>query len=257
MKNTFLSILSVVMLLVIIASCGQHNKKANLQTKQDSIAYVIGANIGSNLKKNMDSDSLKFKPEVLMQGFKDALDGLDSTVLTEKEKQNVMMGFQKEMQKKQMEKMEAAAGPNKTEGKKFLDENKKQSGVIETSSGLQYKVIKEGKGKTPTATDQVTVNYEGKLLSGKIFDSSYDRKKPETFGVTGVIKGWTEALQLMKEGGIYELYVKSDLAYGDQGNQQIPGGSTLIFKVELVKIEAPAADGQKKTDDKPVKKHTK
>jgi FKBP-type peptidyl-prolyl cis-trans isomerase FklB len=242
MKNTFLSIVAVVMLLAIITSCGPSNKKANLQTKQDSIAYVIGANIGANLKKNMDSDSLKFSPEVLMQGFKDALDGVDSSVVTEKEKQMIMMNFQKEMQQKQMEKMAAAATPNKEAGNKFLAENKKQAGVIETASGLQYKVIKEGKGKTPTATDQVTVNYEGKLLDGKIFDSSYDRKKPETFGVGGVIKGWTEGLLLMKEGGIYELYVKSDLAYGDQGNQSIPGGSTLIFKVELIKVLAPAAD---------------
>jgi FKBP-type peptidyl-prolyl cis-trans isomerase FklB len=146
------------------------------------------------------------------------------------------------MQQKQMEKMTAASAPNKEAGKKFLDENKKQAGVIETASGLQYKIIKEGKGKTPVATDQVTVNYEGKLLDGKVFDSSYDRKKPETFGVGGVIKGWSEGLQLMKEGGIYELYIKSDLAYGDQGNQSIPGGSTLIFKVELLKIAPPAAD---------------
>jgi len=161
------------------------------------------------------------------------------------------MNFQKEMQQKQMEKMSAASKPNKEAGQKFLEENKKQPGVIETPSGLQYKVIKEGKGKTPTATDKVTVNYEGKLLNGKIFDSSFDRKKPETFGVTGVIKGWTEGLQLMKEGGSYELYVKSDLAYGDQGNQSIPGGSTLIFKVDLIKIEAPAAgDDQNKTPDK-------
>jgi FKBP-type peptidyl-prolyl cis-trans isomerase FklB len=244
MKNTFLSIVSVVMLLVVISSCGQNNKKANLQTKEDSIAYVIGANIGANLKKNMDADSLKFSPEALMQGFKDALEGLDSTVFTEEAKQKVMMDFQKDMQQKQMEKMAAASRPNKEAGDKFLQENKKVEGVIETTSGLQYKVIKEGKGKTPTATDQVTVNYEGKLLDGKIFDSSYDRKKPETFTVGGVIKGWTEGLQLMKEGGIYELYVKSDLAYGDQGNQSIPGGSTLIFKVELIKIAAPAANPQ-------------
>jgi FKBP-type peptidyl-prolyl cis-trans isomerase FklB len=246
MKNTFLSSVAIVMLVAMIVSCGKNNKKANLQTKEDSIAYVIGANIGANLKKNMDADSLKFSPAVLMQGFKDALDGLDSTVVSEKDKQTVMTNFQKEMQKKQMEKMTLAAKPNKEAGMKFLEENKKQAGVIETASGLQYKVIKEGKGKTPTTADQVTVNYEGKLLSGKIFDSSYDRKKPETFGVTGVIKGWTEGLLLMKEGGIYELYVNSDLAYGDQGNQSIPGGSLLVFKVELIKVVPPAAADAKK-----------
>lgn len=148
------------------------------------------------------------------------------------------MNFQKNMQKKQMEKMAQTSAPNKEAGNKFLEDNRKNEGVIETNSGLQYKVIKEGKGKSPAETDKVTVNYEGKLLDGKIFDSSYDRKKPETFPVNGVIKGWTEGLQLMKEGGIYELYIKSDLAYGDQGNPSIPGGSLLIFKVELIKVEA-------------------
>ncbi|MEI6123822.1 MAG: FKBP-type peptidyl-prolyl cis-trans isomerase [Bacteroidota bacterium] len=245
MKNIFLSIVVVTMGLFILASCGSGNKKADLKTQKDSIAYVIGSNIGENLKKNIESDSLEFSSEALMKGFRDALDGIDSLTFTKEVKQKIMMDFQKEMQQKQMKKMTEAAAPNKEAGKKFLAENKKQAGVIETPSGLQYKVVKEGKGKTPTATDQVTVNYEGKFLDGKIFDSSYDRKKPETFGVTGVIKGWTEALQLMKEGGSYELYVPSDLAYGDQGNQGIPGGSTLIFKVELIKIEAPAANQQK------------
>ncbi len=256
MKNIFASIVVLAMGLFILASCGSGNKKADLKTKKDSIAYVIGANIGENLKKNIDSDSLNFNPESLMRGFRDALDGLDSLTFSKEAKQKIMMGFQKEIQEKQQKKMMAAAGPNKEAGAKFLAENKGKEGVIQTQSGLQYKVIKEGKGKTPTATDQVTVNYEGKLLDGKIFDSSYESKKPVTFGVTGVIKGWTEALQLMKEGGTYELYIPSDLAYGDQGNQGIPGGSTLIFKVELIKIEAPAADAKDKTA-KPTKTKTK
>jgi FKBP-type peptidyl-prolyl cis-trans isomerase FklB len=163
------------------------------------------------------------------------------------------MAFQKDMQEKQMAKQVKMAEPNKIAGQKFLDENKGKEGVKVTATGLQYKVIKEGKGKTPTANDKVTVNYEGKLLDGKIFDSSFDRKKPETFPVTGVIKGWTEGLMLMKEGGSYELYIPSDLAYGDAGNNSIPGGSTLIFKVDLIKVEgaapadAPKKDNQKKT----------
>ena len=241
MKNICLSIFCLATAMFIFVSCGNNNK-ANLKTKSDSVAYVIGANIGENLKKNISSDSLDFSTSALVQGFKDALEGLDSLTFTKEDKQNIMMQFQKDMQQKQAEKMAQASVPNKEAGAKFLEENKKQAGVIQTQSGLQYKVIKEGTGKTPKATDMVSVNYEGKLLDGKIFDSSYERKKPETFGVTGVIKGWTEALQLMKEGGIYELYISSDLAYGDQGNQSIPGGSTLIFKVELIKVEAPAAE---------------
>jgi len=254
MKNIFLSVVVVTMGLFILASCGS-NKKADLKTKNDSIAYVIGSNIGENLKKNIASDSLELSSDALMKGFRAALDGLDSLTFTKEVKQKIMMDFQKDMQQKQMKKIVAASAPNKEAGAKFLAENKKQAGVIETKSGLQYKVIKEGKGKTPTETDSVTVNYEGKLLSGKVFDSSFDRKKPITFPVGGVIKGWTEALLLMKEGGSYELYIPSDLAYGDQGNQGIPGGSTLIFKVDLIKVgAAPVAKTDKKQETTKKKK---
>ena len=227
---------------LFIASCGSGDKKIEIKDKNDSIAYVIGSNIGLNLRENVKKDSLKLSPVALAQGFKDALDGKDSLYFTEAEKQKIMMAFQKDMQEKQMQKQAQMAEPNKQAGSKFLNENKSKEGVKVTASGLQYKVVKEGKGKTPTANDKVTVHYEGKLLDGKIFDSSYDRKKPETFPVTGVIKGWTEGLQLMKEGGVYELYIPSDLAYGDAGNNSIPGGSTLIFKVELIKVEAAAAE---------------
>jgi len=239
MKNICLSILSLAIATMLFVSCG-NNKKANLKTQNDSVAYVIGANIGENLKNNIANDSLDLSSAALVQGFKDALEGLDSVTFTKEEKQNIMMQFQKNMQEKQSKKMAEAAAPNKQAGAQFLEQNKKQPGVIQTQSGLQYKVIKEGKGKMPKATDKVTVNYEGKMIDGKIFDSSFERKEPATFGVTGVIPGWTEALQLMKEGGSYELYIPSDLAYGDQGNQSIPGGSTLIFKVDLIKVEAGA-----------------
>jgi len=229
----------LILLAAIVPICfvahAQKNK-IKLTSKNDSIAYVIGANIGLNLKKNLEADSLKFSSTAFSQGFKDALDGLDTIVFTKDAKQKIMSAFQTVMQQKQTKGMAKVAGPNKEAGKKFLDENKKQAGVIVTKSGLQYKVIKEGTGATPTTNSNVTVNYEGKFLDGKIFDSSYETNKPVTFPVTGVIPGWTEALQLMKEGGIYELYINSDLAYGDQGNQGIPGGSTLIFKVELIKV---------------------
>ncbi|HOY30849.1 MAG TPA: FKBP-type peptidyl-prolyl cis-trans isomerase [Bacteroidales bacterium] len=243
MKNISLSISLVAMAMLLIVSCGNNNK-ADLKTGNDSVAYVIGANIGENLKKNIASDSLDLPSAALVQGFKDALEGLDTVTFSKEDKQNIMMQFQKDMQQKQAEKMAQAAGPNKQAGMQFLEENKKQPGITQTQSGLQYKVVKEGSGKMPKATDRVTVNYEGKLIDGTIFDSSFERKKPETFAVNAVIPGWTEGLQLMKEGGSYELYIPSDLAYGDQGNQSIPGGSTLIFKVDLLKVEAGAQQPQ-------------
>lgn len=241
MKNIGLSISLLALFTFLFVSCGNNNK-ADLKTKNDSVSYVIGANIGENLKQNIAADSLELTTSALVQGFRDALEGLDSLNFSKEDKQAIMMQFQKDMQQKQMEKMAAAAGPNKQAGAQYLEENKKQPDVIQTQSGLQYKVIKEGNGKTPTANDQVTVNYEGKLIDGKIFDSSFERKEPATFPVTGVIPGWTEGLQLMKEGGSYELYVPSELAYGDQGNQSIPGGSTLIFKVDLIKVESAPAN---------------
>ncbi|HNX06098.1 MAG TPA: FKBP-type peptidyl-prolyl cis-trans isomerase [Bacteroidales bacterium] len=243
MKNIAYSISFLALAAFLFVSCGNNNK-ADLKTKNDSVAYVIGANIGQNLQQNIAADSLEFNTNALIQGFKDALNGVDSLVFSKEAKQNIMMQFQKDMQQKQMEKMTKASEPNKQAGLQYLEENKKQPGVTQTQSGLQYKVIKEGNGKTPTAKDQVTVNYEGKLLDGTVFDSSFERGKPATFPVTGVIPGWTEGLQLMKEGGSYELYIPSDLAYGDQGTQGIPGGSTLIFKVDLIKVEVAPANTQ-------------
>jgi len=243
MKNIAYSISFLALAAFLFVSCGNSNK-ADLKTKNDSVAYVIGANIGQNLQQNIAADSLEFNTNALIQGFRTALNGVDSLVFSKEDKQNIMMQFQKDMQQKQMEKMTKAAEPNKQAGLQYLEENKKQPGVTQTQSGLQYKVIKEGNGKTPTANDQVTVNYEGKLLDGTVFDSSFERGKPATFPVTGVIPGWTEGLQLMKEGGSYELYIPSDLAYGDQGTQGIPGGSTLIFKVDLIKVEAAPANAQ-------------
>lgn len=248
MKNFLLSLTGISLVVVFLAACNSGDKP-NLKTNMDTIAYVVGSNIANNLKENMKRDSIDFSMEALVQGFKDALNGTDSLYFSDNDKQTIMMGFQKQLQQKQAEKVAAMAAPNKEAGKKFLEENKKNQGVIQTASGLQYKVIKEGNGKSPSAADQVTVHYEGKLLDGKIFDSSYERKEPITFAVNGVIPGWTEGLQLMKEGGTYELFIPSDLAYGDQGNQAIPGGSTLVFKVELIKVipaGQPAADQPKK-----------
>lgn len=245
MKKNLLSLITAVIMLGFFAACDTGDESADLQTKQDSIAYVIGANIGQNLLQNIERDSLDFSPAALIAGFKDALNQVDSLVFTEDEKQAIMLAFQQDMQKKQMEQMSQAAGPLKAQGQQWLEENKTKEGIVQTASGLQYRVVTMGSGAQPTANDQVTVNYEGKLIDGKIFDSSYERKQPATFALGNVIPGWQEGLMLMKEGSTFELFIPSDLGYGDQGYPpDIPGGSVLIFKVELVKIEAPAQQTQ-------------
>lgn len=240
MKTTFFRTMFLIafVLLLFMNSQAQKSKTIDLKTKNDSIAYTIGVNIGNNLKENMRKDSLFFSIEFLANGFKDALLGIDSIVMTKDQKQSVMIDFQKEMQKKQAEKNAIIANSNKEAGTKWLEENKKKTGIIQTVSGLQYKVIKMGNGAQPTLNDQVTVHYEGKLIDGKIFDSSYDRNQPNTFELAKVISGWQEGLLLMKEGSTFELYIPSNIGYGDQGYPpDIPGGSVLIFKVELIKVE--------------------
>jgi FKBP-type peptidyl-prolyl cis-trans isomerase FklB len=188
--------------------------------------------VGSNFRKN----EIEVDMATFMEGFKDALAGNDSLIPME-QKMAIMQKFQQELQMKQQVKMTQESEINKAQGKKFLEENKKKTGVKETPSGLQYKVIQEGSGQSPMETSRVTVNYEGRLIDGKIFDSSYERGQPATFPLNGVISGWTEGVQLMKEGAIYEFYIPSNLAYGDRVNSSIPGGSTLIFKVELISVD--------------------
>ena len=229
------SILLVVIVLITAGVGRAQTSPPSLITPEDSVAYAIGLNIGSNLKKNIENDSLSLSFDLLIKGFIDACHGRDSVVLNKITKEQVMTNFQHSMQEKHIKKMQDAASPNKAIGARFLAENKSKEGVVETPSGLQYKIIKVGKGKTPTTSDKVTVHYEGKFLDGIVFDSSYG-KDPVSFPLNGVIKGWTEGLQLMKEGSVFELYIPSDLAYGDTGNPLIPAGSTLIFKIDFIKI---------------------
>lgn len=207
-------------------------KKTELKTYTDSVSYIIGADIGSNLKKNFIDINL----DVFIAAFLDAGKGAD-TLITPEQKQQVMTRLQQEIQAKQQAKQAQEAQAGKDAGRKFLNENRSKPGVVETPSGLQYKVLTMGAGPKPGPDDEVTVNYEGRLLDGKIFDSSYERNQSASFPLTGVIKGWTEGLQLMNTGSVYEFYIPSDLAYGDKGVGQIPGGSVLIFKVELISIK--------------------
>ena len=208
-------------------------KSPPLKDQKDKVSYSIGLNIGSNLGRQ----NVEINPEALTAGVKDAIAGKPQ--LTQDQIKEVMTAFEKDMQQKQ----KAAGEKSAAEGKTFLEENKKKEGVKTTASGLQYKVIKEGTGTQPKATDTVTVNYRGTLIDGKEFDSSYKRGQPATFPLNGVIKGWTEGLQLMKTGSKYQLFVPPDLAYGERTvGPDLAPNSTLIFEVELLDAK-PAAEG--------------
>ncbi|MBP7951253.1 MAG: FKBP-type peptidyl-prolyl cis-trans isomerase [Verrucomicrobiales bacterium] len=191
-------------------------------------SYVMGMSIAKNIK-GQGSD---FDTEALCTGLKDRLAGAKAR-FSEEETQNVLNEFQKHMEAVMAKAGEAAAA----EGKAFLAKNGKEEGVTTTKSGLQYKVLKKGDGATPKPEDTVRVHYHGTLIDGTVFDSSVERNEPAEFGVTQVIKGWTEALQLMTVGSKYKLFIPSDLAYGDRGaGGKIKPGAALVFEVELLGI---------------------
>ena len=203
-----------------------------LTTEKQKVSYMVGMDVGRNLSQIKDEIDV----DVLMQGIKDMMAG-GETKLTPEQANEVKQSFMKKMQAKATEERAAAAAKNRTEGEAFLAENAKKPGVKTTESGLQYQVMTQGKGKKPAATDKVKVHYVGTLIDGTKFDSSVDRGQPAEFALNGVIKGWTEALQLMPVGSKYKLFVPSDLAYGEQGTPgPIGPNSTLIFEVELLEI---------------------
>ncbi|MEE9523719.1 MAG: FKBP-type peptidyl-prolyl cis-trans isomerase, partial [Thermodesulfovibrionales bacterium] len=227
MKFKLIVIICVVLLLSGLVIAGE---KIKLESKKDKLSYSIGLDIGSKLRMQ----AIEVDPSIVARGLTDGFKG-GKTLMSEKEASETMDAFQKEMFAKQQAERNKLGEKSKKEGEEFLAKNKKEKGVKTTKSGLQYKVIKKGKGKTPTATDSVTVNYRGTLIDGTEFDSSYKRGQPATFQVGGVIKGWTEALQLMKEGAKWQLFIPSDLAYGERGaGRDIGPNSALIFEVELI-----------------------
>ena len=212
-------------------------KVGSLVTEMDKVSYAIGVQLATNFKKQ----GIDIKIDKLVLGLKDAAAG-KKLELTEQDIQMTMMTFGQKMRAQQQEKQKADAARQKVDavkniaaGKAFLAANGKKEGVKVLTSGLQYKVIKKGTGKTPTAADKVKTHYRGTLIDGTEFDSSYKRE-PVVFGVTKVIKGWTEALQLMKEGDKWELYIPANLAYGERARPTIPANSTLIFEIELLEI---------------------
>ncbi|HEX7523510.1 MAG TPA: FKBP-type peptidyl-prolyl cis-trans isomerase [Candidatus Deferrimicrobium sp.] len=204
-----------------------------LKGDKEKISYSIGMDIGGNLKRG----SIEVDPDVLAKGLKDSYGG-GKTLLTEDQARQAIADFQKTQMAKMAETMEKLAEKNKADGEKFLAENAKKEGVKSLPSGLQYKETTPGKGKSPKASDTVTVQYRGTLIDGTEFDSSYKRGQPATFQVSGVISGWTEALQLMKEGAKWQLFIPSNLAYGEKGaGRDIGPNATLIFEVELISVK--------------------
>jgi FKBP-type peptidyl-prolyl cis-trans isomerase FklB len=205
-------------------------------TEKDS--YAIGMSWGMGIKGRLKAQDIEFDAEALLKGLKDSI-GDGPAMVTEAQMKEILGEFSNELRTKADAKHKQEAADNKSKGEAFLEKNKTMTGVVALPSGLQYKIITEGSGASPTAQDEVTVNYRGTFLDGKEFDSSYKHNQPLVTRVQGgIIKGWTEALELMKPGAKWEIYVPSDLAYGEPGRQPTIGpNSTLIFEIELLSVK--------------------
>lgn len=205
----------------------------NQPADMDKVSYGIGVDLGENFK----SENIQIKPEMLLKGMQDAIAG-GKLIYTKDELSAALIVFQHQIIAKRQADQTALAAKNEKEGNDFLAANKSKPGVITTASGLQYKVVNQGSGTHPTDSDAVTVDYEGKLLNGQVFDSSYKRGKPVTFTVSEVIPGWVEAVKLMQPGATYEVYVPYKLAYGERGLGNLIGPKQLlIFKIHLVSVK--------------------
>jgi len=213
-----------------------------LKSEQDKVSYTIGVDMGDNFR----AQGIDVNPEILAKGVADGLAGAD-TLLTKEQMEETLLNFQKQLLAERENKLKEEGATNLKIGQEFLAKNKQQKGVVSLEDGLQYKIVKEGKGVKPTDSDSVTVNYVGYLVDpkaedglGKEFDSSIKRGQPATFPVTGVIPGWTEALKLMPTGSTWFIYVPANLAYGEHAVGPIGPNETLIFKVDLLETK-PAA----------------
>lgn len=202
------------------------------ESEDDKVSYSVGYRLGNDFKRQQ----IEINPDMVLKGIEDAVSG-GTALMTEDEMRNAMSNVANRVKAAQMETMKKQGAENLKAGEAFLAGNAGKEGVKTLESGLQYKVIKSGNGKSPQKSDKVTVNYRGTLIDGTEFDSSYSRNQPATFGVGQVIPGWTEALQLMREGDKWEIYIPSKLAYGERGaGGRIPPNSALIFEVELISV---------------------
>ncbi|MBI2423371.1 MAG: FKBP-type peptidyl-prolyl cis-trans isomerase [Candidatus Hydrogenedentes bacterium] len=230
-----LAAVAVTLCLAASAFAADEKEKSTATLADDNAktSYAIGAQVGESLKL----PGFEVNLDAFVAGIEDAVKGREAAMTTE-EITAVMTAFQTKMRESMMAEQNKEKTANLSEGQKYLDENAKKDGVKITESGLQYKVVQEGTGASPKPTDEVTVHYTGTLLNGEKFDSSVDRGEPATFRLDQVIPGWTEGLQLMKEGGKCQFYVPAELAYGERGRPSIPANSVLIFDVELIKVTA-------------------
>lgn len=237
MKGRILGVSLAFSLVLMAAGCGAGEKKIELNDQKAKVSYGIGMSLGTDFK----AQGIEIDPDVMVQAIKDVTTG-GKTLMTEEEVRKVITDFQKELVAKQEAKAKEGGIKNLKDGEAFLAENSKKAEVVTLPSGLQYKVEKKGTGKKPGPSDTVTVHYKGTLIDGTEFDSSYKRGEPVSFPVGGVIPGWTEALQLMEEGSKWQLFIPAKLAYGERGaGAQIGPNSTLIFDVELLKVEGAKA----------------
>lgn len=248
MKQVLL--VTIVLVLSSVACSGQTPKAPikELKTPDEKLSYAIGLEVGTSLK-NLPTE-IDFP--VFVQAVEDGLKG-KKPLLTQEQALEIKMEFGKKVREERARERKELGEKNRKEGEAFLAENKKKKGVVTTESGLQYMVLHEGEGPKPKATDRVKVHYRGTLIDGTEFDSSYTRGKPATFALKGVVAGWTEALQLMKVGSKYRLFIPSELAYGKRGRgPKIGPDAVLIFELELLEIEKkPAGQGTApKTDAK-------
>jgi len=208
-------------------------EQGQFKDEKDKTSYALGLSFGKQLKQN----DIEINFDGYLKGIKDGLAG--QAAMTDEQLRETMTALNQQVRAKSMEKQKADQEKSKKAGEAYLAENKKKEGVTTTPSGLQYKVLTKGTGKIPTTNDTVVCHYRGTLIDGTEFDSSYKKGEPTEFPVTRVIPGWTEALQLMPVGSKWQLVIPSNIAYGERGNPRIPGGSTLLFDIELIDIKKP------------------
>jgi FKBP-type peptidyl-prolyl cis-trans isomerase FkpA len=241
MKKTAIAIL--ITSAIGLTACGQKDtdllkvEELKLETQAEQQAYAMGASVGQFIEQKMNNQAeldVKLDKKLVVKGFVAALQG--ESQLDMKEIQTLTLAMEAASREKQQAISEAKAKTNIAEGEKFLAENAEREGVTVTDSGLQYEVISEGDGASPTAEDTVTVHYKGTLLDGTEFDSSYSRGEPATFPLSRVIPGWTEGVQLMKVGSKFKFYIPAELAYGERSTGKITPNSTLVFEFELLDV---------------------
>ncbi len=225
-------LLAMLLSVILMSNLCLAEEKPDLEDEKAKANYSVGYQIGGDFKRQ----GVEINPEMLVKGIQDALSG-EKGLMTPQERRNTLVNLQRQVAAQQEQDKPEQAREYPGEGREFLIENSKKEGVKTTDSGLQYRIVAEGSGKMPKSTDTVTVHYRGTLIDGTEFESSYSRGKPATFGVGRVIAGWTEALQMMKEGARWQLFIPSKLAYGDKRTGNIEPNSTLIFDVELISVQ--------------------